>query len=474
MRDRRTVVVVGEAMLDRDIEGRVTRVCPDAPVPVLDVEREVVRPGGAALAAALVARSAPTVLVTPLGHDDAGAEIRRLLQDAGVGLIALELSGPTPEKVRVRAAGQSICRIDRGEVSAQPPVELEELTAELPHAAGILVSDYGRGLTWDPGLRAALAGRPLGMPLVWDPHPRGAPPIDGVTLVTPNDSEVRAFSGSRDHGCDTRRALLGVVRAAEELRSRWSAGAVAVTLGRDGAVLMGADGGPLVVPSERIVDGDSCGAGDAFAAAAVVSLAQGAPSTSALQRAVSAAGMFVATGAAGGIGADPSTPTVRPTSSPRRGSAEGPPDPFRVAAEVRSAGGTLVATGGCFDLLHAGHLRLLRQARALGDALVVCLNSDRSVTRLKGPGRPLVPAAERRELLLALDCVDAVLDFDEATPVDALERLRPTIFAKGADHQLVDMPETETMRTWGGRTVLLPYLDDHSTTRLATARAALT
>ncbi|WP_107248067.1 D-glycero-beta-D-manno-heptose 1-phosphate adenylyltransferase, partial [Carbonactinospora thermoautotrophica] len=145
----------------------------------------------------------------------------------------------------------------------------------------------------------------------------------------------------------------------------------------------------------------------------------------------------------------------------------GRPDPFEVVSRVRAAGGTVVATGGCFDLLHAGHVSTLRAARALGDCLVVCLNSDESVRRLKGPGRPFVPQEDRAKVLQALECVDAVLVFDEDTPEAALDRLRPDVWAKGGDYADATLPEAALLARWGGQVVVLPYVDGRSTTNLA-------
>ncbi|NEA39802.1 D-glycero-beta-D-manno-heptose 1-phosphate adenylyltransferase, partial [Streptomyces sp. SID11385] len=142
-------------------------------------------------------------------------------------------------------------------------------------------------------------------------------------------------------------------------------------------------------------------------------------------------------------------------------------DPYEVAARVRARGGRVVATGGCFDLLHAGHVALLEAARAAGDCLVVCLNSDDSVRRGKGPGRPLVPARDRARLLTALGCVDAVLVFGEETPERALRALRPDVWAKGADYTRDGLPEADLVESWGGQVVLVPYLAGHSTTALA-------
>ncbi|MDP9419844.1 MAG: D-glycero-beta-D-manno-heptose 1-phosphate adenylyltransferase, partial [Actinomycetota bacterium] len=184
--------------------------------------------------------------------------------------------------------------------------------------------------------------------------------------------------------------------------------------------------------------------------------AGGALVSEAVETAVAAASAFVAGGGAAAI-------SLRPTGPPLTPRAAGV---HEVVARVRAGGGTVVATGGCFDLLHAGHVHMLRAARALGDALVVLLNSDESVRRLKGPDRPLQGQDDRAAVLAALDCVDAVVIFDEDTPVEALERLRPDVFAKGADYAVADLPEAATLASWGGETVVVPYLQGRSTTRL--------
>jgi D-beta-D-heptose 7-phosphate kinase/D-beta-D-heptose 1-phosphate adenosyltransferase len=457
------VVVIGEALLDRDTVGDVARVCPDAPAPVVDVVSDHVRPGGAGLAATLLARATPTVLVTPLADDDDGRRLRGLLEEAGVEVIALPHSGPTPVKQRVRSGSHQICRLDRGGRAGEVRARIGALEHALDGAGTVLVSDYGRGLTTDPDLRAALAARSRGGRLVWDPHPRGGEPIEGATLVTPNAEETRHLATTtapEGRAIGSVRELAG---PALELCRRWGAQCVAVTLGPGGALLVGGDLVPLLVPSDQVSVGDTCGAGDAFAAAVALELACGGLPSEAVVAAVAAAGRFVADGAAGSL-TRPSDATPRPAAATEFSSADR-------ASRVRQDGGTVVATSGCFDLLHAGHLRMLRQARQLGDHLVVCLNSDDSVRGLKGEGRPVVPAAERRELLLALDCVDEVAIFDEPTPVRALERFRPDLFVKGGDYRASDLPETAAVAGWGGHVVILPYLDDHSTTRLLTQAA---
>lgn len=438
------VVVVGDALLDVDVEGTVERVCPDAPVPVLDEERRSARAGGAGLAAVLAARDGrPVTLITALGGDAAGAEVQRLLAAAGVDVVDLGCSGPTCEKIRLRCSGQSLLRLDRGGAPAAVGSAGDRARAALNGAAAILVADYGRGVAAETTLRALLSRS--SRPVVWDPHPKGESPAAGTLLATPNRSELeRAAPGDDD-----------IVQRAERLRRRWEVRFLAATLGASGAVLVGGPA-PLVVPARRVTGGDTCGAGDRFASAAAGLLADGAVPSEAVAGAVEAATRFVADGGAATIHLD-----GRP-----RGRRDHRADAIALARRARQLGDVVVATGGCFDLLHAGHVQLLESARALGDHLVVCLNSDDSVRRLKGPGRPLVPAADRAAVLLGLGCVDAVAVFDEDTPVRLLGELRPHVFAKGGDYAGARIPEEEALAGWGGRVAILPYLDGRSTSGL--------
>lgn len=447
------ITVVGDLLLDVDVVGGVERVCPDAPAPVLDVDHELARPGGAGLAAALLAADGHDVtLVATVGDDPAGDRVAQLVHDSGVRLVALPTDGTTREKVRVRAGDQSLVRLDRGTACA-PRADVSAATRRaLSDADAVLVCDYAGGVVADDSVRASLAAVATRHPVVWDPHVRGSAPVPGVRLATPNAAEAAALSGIRTVADLS--ALARATRAGDALLTRWRAHAVCVTLGARGALLTYGSGAPLVVPAFAVDGGDTCGAGDRFAAAAAAALAEGEVVSTAVERAVAAASVFVAAGGAGGF-ASTSRPPVRPASSG-----------WDRVEQVRAAGGTVVATGGCFDLLHAGHVALLRAARGLGDALVVCLNSDDSVRRLKGPERPLVPAEDRARVLEALECVDAVRVFDEDTPVQVLRELRPHVWAKGGDYALADLPEAAALAEWGGQTVVLPYLDGRSTTAL--------
>jgi D-beta-D-heptose 7-phosphate kinase/D-beta-D-heptose 1-phosphate adenosyltransferase len=443
------LTVIGDALLDRDIEGTVNRLAPDAPVPVVEHDHTTVRPGGAGLAATLAAAGRHDVrLITALARDLAGRELAGVLAERGVEVIDLGLDGSTPEKIRVRAQGRALLRLDRGGAPGIVGEASAAARSAVEWADALLVADYGRGVAGSDGLRSAMRRAAAnGVPVIWDPHPRGVPPVPGATLVTPNDAEARSFapetSGDGPHAALAR---------AEALRERWRARWVCVTRGPDGAVAAGGDRPALAVPASSVPIGDPCGAGDRFASRAAEVLADGGDVPGAIRAAVAAASAFVAAGGASGA--------ALADAPPAGGDAAG------TVARVRAEGGTVVATGGCFDLLHPGHVRTLQAARALGDCLVVCLNSDASVRRLKGPSRPIVSQADRAAVLLALGCVDAVQVFDEDTPIAVLERLRPDLWVKGGDYAVGDLPEASVVASWNGRAIVLPFLEGRSTTRL--------
>ncbi|GGV41287.1 D-glycero-beta-D-manno-heptose 1-phosphate adenylyltransferase [Streptomyces griseoflavus] len=452
------LVVVGDVLLDEDIEGVATRLAPDAPAPVVDVTGDRRHPGGAGLAAALAARGGrDVVLVTALGDDPASEAVRRGLSGR-VRLLELPLHGTLPVKTRVLAGGRPVVRIDRG---GGTPGEPDGAVCEaLAGAHAVLVADYGRHTAG--AVRAHLEDAARRTPLVWDPHPRGEPPVPGARLVTPNAAEAIALCAGTPGVSGP--SLGAFAERGTSLAERWRAAGVAVTLGDRGVLLTRPGGGtPMLIPAPFRAGGDPCGAGDCFAATTVAALADGLLPEEALQRAVAAAAAFVAAGGSG----NPDLWETPAVPAPGRTPGADAADAFGLAESVRARGGTVVATGGCFDLVHAGHVGLLESARRIGDCLIVCLNSDASVTRRKGAGRPLVPAADRARVLAALGSVDAVVVFEEDTPAAVLERLRPDVWVKGGDYSVQDLPEAEVLRGWGGQAVVLPYLDGRSTTSLA-------
>jgi D-beta-D-heptose 7-phosphate kinase/D-beta-D-heptose 1-phosphate adenosyltransferase len=412
------LLVVGDALLDRDVDGPAGRLAPDAPVPVIRRPVMYSRPGGAALAAMFASRDGVDVtLVTAVGDDDAGGEVATLLEAEGVRVVDLVRRGMTPVKTRVRAAGHSLLRIDE-EDDDDRLVHPRRGTKVIDDVTGaVLIADYGRGVARHPAIRRALVAATTRAALVWDPHPRGSAPVVGVKLATPNRSEA-SRPGDGISGTAT------AARAAQRCCSAWRAQAVAVTLGSEGAVLGIPGRLPLAIPAPFTVAGDACGAGDRFSSSAAVELARGALVTEAVANAVLCATTFVADGGVGGMD----------VAAARRG-----------------------ATGGCFDLLHAGHVAMLEAARALGDCLVVLPQLRRVGAPAQGPG-PAGRAAGRPRRGAArspASTPSSVFDEDDAR-ARARARLRPHVWVKGGDYGAGDLPEAAVLAPGAARSSSCP------------------
>jgi D-beta-D-heptose 7-phosphate kinase/D-beta-D-heptose 1-phosphate adenosyltransferase len=449
------IAVVGDVLLDVDMSGEATRLCPDAPVPVVDVSDVRRRAGGAGLVARMLAQDGHRVtLVTVLSDDDASLELEGAL--AGVRVVSGPSGARTPVKTRVRAGRQPVVRVDEGCERPEVPAATAGMLRALERADAIIVADYGRGLAANQEIRDVLAARSGHIPIVWDPHPSGAVPVPGVAVVTPNLSEA---AKAADSGTGTPAALAAVGTA---LLDRWQSRAVLVTMGEQGGLLLSQHhSSPVTIPAPPTEVTDPCGAGDRLAASLAVHLAEGSSLDEAAELAIREAAAFLG---AGGVASLPDR--HRPVWHHNREE-----DALGLARRVRANGGTVVATGGCFDLLHAGHARTLAAARDLGDCLIVCLNSDESVRRIKGEQRPIVSQQDRAELLLALECVDAVLVFGEDTPEACLDSLRPEVWVKGGDYRAEELPEAGLVESWGGRCVTVPFHQARSTSVLADALA---
>lgn len=459
------IVVVGDVLLDVDIDGEATRLCPDAPVPVVDVANVRRRAGGAGLVARMLAGDGHSVtLLTVLGDDEAARHLERALE--GITVVAGSSGAPTPVKTRVRAEGHSVVRFDEGCAPPPDPVVTPAMLHALERAAVVVVADYGRGLASNEALRSVLAELARRVPVIWDPHLAGADPVPGVAVVTPNLVEAQTFARSFARAGDRAEAGHNAVGSgdhgalARDLRLHWHSKAVMVTMGSQGAVLVH-DAGQLAlpVPAPKATVTDPCGAGDRLAASLAVHLMEGHTLDVAAVLAVREAASFLRRGGVAALAGEP-----KPVKLHGRDT-----DALALARSVRESGGIVVATGGCFDLLHAGHTRALAAARSLGDCLIVCLNSDESVRRIKGPERPILNQEDRAELLLALEFVDAVMVFDEDTPEACLAALRPDLWVKGGDYDVTQLPETALVESWGGRCTTVPYHPSRSTTDLADA-----
>ena len=458
--------VVGDVMLDVSIRGLVDRMSPEAPVPVIAIKERTVALGGAGnVAQGLTALGASVVLGGVIGRDDAGEEVGRLCDLAGIATSALARvpSRETTSKTRVFARERPIARLD-GECTS--PIDADVIdtivaalgTAEPPDV--IVVSDYAKGVV-APRLFAWLASfaAARGLPLVVDPKGRDFARYAGATVITPNARELEAAGAPIEPTDDVALDL-----AARGLAECARAESLVLTLGAAGSALW-REGRPLTrmaATARRVVD--VTGAGDTLVATLALGLAAGLPLDEAAELANRAAGLAVERPGCAVIEARELARALSPLPSsdaalPRDGLAT------RVAW-WRLRGDRVVFTNGCFDLLHTGHIALLERASSLGDALVVGLNSDTSVRQLKGPSRPIVPAPERARILAALRWVDAVVVFDDVTPLELIRELRPDVLVKGADYRIEEVVGRADVESWGGRVELVPLVDARSTTRL--------
>jgi D-beta-D-heptose 7-phosphate kinase/D-beta-D-heptose 1-phosphate adenosyltransferase len=465
----RRVLVVGEAMLDSYLIGSADRLSREAPVPVVAVDDRVDAAGGAANSAAnLRALGAQVQFLSVIGTDDEADRLRAALRQADVPDDDV-LSAPgrrTLAKHRVLAGDQMLVRFDSGTTAPLPaPIE-DEFIARLRGAiAGVdavLVSDYGYGI-FGGRVAAALrqelhADRRIVVVDARDPavHRRLAP-----TAVKPNYAEAVRLLGEQELPDPEARARQ-IVAGRDVLHERTGARVVAVTLDQSGAVILEQGREPYRTYARPRGNERACGAGDTYASTFALALSADAPVPIAAELAAASAGVVVGrSGTAVCSVADLAAAVGR--TSKRLASPEALRE--RVAYQ-RGQGQRIVFTNGCFDLLHRGHVSYLNRAKALGDVLIVGVNGDDSVRRLKGPDRPLNDLDDRLGVLEALSCIDHVIAFDEPTPEALIDIVRPDVYVKGGDYTLDRLPEVPQVERLGGHVRILPYVDDHSTTGL--------
>jgi len=461
-------LVIGDLMLDEYLWGRTERISPEAPVQVVEVAREDLRLGGAGnVVNNLVALGCSVTVCSVIGDDENGALLRRVFKNTGADLAPVfeEAGRRTSKKTRVIAAHQQIVRIDR-ETTAPISSEsesrvIEFLTESCRNFDVILVSDYLKGVL-TPAILTALcqSGRELGIPVVVDPKGKDYGKYRGATILTPNRKEAETASGTAIVD------LPSLEQAAETLLSELELDALLITRSEEGMSLFFNDGSATHIPTVAREVFDVTGAGDTVLSALSLGLACGLPLPKAAWVANVAAGIAV-----GKLG----TSTVSPEEIVAE-VGHGTKDSdskiknldvlSRVVAQERTKGKKIVFTNGCFDLLHVGHVKYLQKARQFGDMLIVGLNSDDSVRRLKGESRPLIDQAERAHILAALDCVDYVVIFDEDTPIRLIETLKPMVLVKGGDYTPEGVVGREIVEGYGGRIELVQFVAGRSTTRI--------
>lgn len=463
------LLVVGDVMLDHFVGGAVERVSPEAPALVLRVEQERSMLGGAGnVAANIVSLGGIAVLVGAIGRDRAGEQVTALIAEHGDRLVdALVRSAgcATTEKTRYIAGDRHLLRADREQLGLPDDAELR-LISQVQQAVAscdaVVVSDYAKGVVSAALVRAAVrAAHARGIPVIADPKRRGFDLYAGADVLTPNARELEFATG------EPCRELDSCERAAGEVMAMTGA-AVLLTRSEHGVAVYQPGSAPWSEPALATVVRDVSGAGDTILAACALALAAGATLIDAAHVANVAAAVAVGKSGTASISRDELNLALM--HSPDTASLAGKLVALRSAVSIREIWGnqglSVGFTNGCFDLLHPGHIRLLTEARASCDRLIVALNSDASIRRLKGPERPVQAELSRATVIGAIRSVDLVVIFDQDTPIELITALSPDVLIKGADYTVDTVVGADVVIGRGGRVELIELVPDASSTRL--------
>ena len=462
-------LVIGDLMLDRYLWGEVERISPEAPVPVVLLKNETECAGGAAnVAANLAGLNIATRLVGFIGDDDNGMRLQRAIAELGVdahGLVKAERH-PTIAKTRILGGHQQMMRLDQEDRAQYSDADMQNLLAALSQQiaerpAVVVLSDYAKGVLTPLLCQTVIAkARELNIPVLVDPKGRDYGKYAGATALTPNKRETADACGVSVHDNE---ALLA---AAACLRENLKLDFLAVTRSEEGVSLI-EDSHTLHIPATAKQVFDVSGAGDTVIATLAAGLIVGLGRQQALHLANLAAGVVVGKVGTAPIKYEELLHELTAEDSAQQADKVCSLDTLltRVAA-WRATGQKIVFTNGCFDLLHAGHVTYLEGARNLGDRLIVGLNTDRSVSALKGPSRPVIQEADRARVMAALESVDAVVLFDEDTPLDLIRAIKPDVLAKGSDYSEDQVVGGTDVKSWGGRVALVELVPGRSTTKI--------
>ncbi|MFW7380132.1 MAG: D-glycero-beta-D-manno-heptose-7-phosphate kinase [Oligoflexus sp.] len=471
-RQQTRVLVVGDLILDEYLDGVVNRISPEAPVPVHLVRRTTVTAGGAANVARNIQLVGGQALITGVcGHDSAGEQLRSILRQDQIAVehIVTDQDRPTVRKTRITANHQQLVRVDWEETKPISSAMQENLLARIQKQdfEALLISDYGKGGLPNSFLKTVIElGRSKAVPVVIDPKGKDYSGYAGCDLITPNRKEACEALGldSTKHWEPE--------YLARELQQRYKLGAVLVTLGAEGMFGLPADaekGFHLDAVTREVFD--VSGAGDTVVSIMALSLAAKLQLPEAMRIANLAAGKVVEKWGTQPIERQELLEVLshEGASSSWQSSQRKrlPLDALvKHLSEHRARQQKIVFTNGCFDLLHAGHISYLEEARSLGDLLVVGVNTDASIRRLKGPTRPIIPAEQRMSLLAALECVDYVVDFSEDTPARLIEIVSPDVLVKGADYQIHEIVGADTVHRAGGTVKTISFVEGLSTSEI--------
>jgi D-beta-D-heptose 7-phosphate kinase/D-beta-D-heptose 1-phosphate adenosyltransferase len=466
------VVVIGDAILDHYLIGSVDRISPEAPVPIINFSAEHHTLGGSAnVAQCAEALGAKVELISIVGNDPEGNRLKAMASDLGIHTerILVDFTRPTTSKTRIVAGNQHVARIDREHCQQLPEVLQHRLATEIEHATQhadvVILADYAKGVLTTLVCQAAIKAA-RDKPSVVDPKGLNWGRYSGATVIKPNAKEAEAVSGSRIQS-DEEAAIVGR-RISQDLQ----AAHVMITMGPQGAVLVARANGQnhastMRFPSRAREVFDVTGAGDTVAATLGVALAGGASMAQAAWLANAAAGVCVSRFGTGSVSQRDIISAVDDQSLQSTTKVVSRPDALRLAMKLKSQGKRLAFTNGCFDLLHIGHVTLLEKSRSEADALFVGVNSDESVRRLKGSSRPIQHESDRARILAGQGCVDAVVLFDEDTPYELIQALRPDVITKGAEYsRKEDVVGWDIVERSGGTVRLLDMIEGHSSTRL--------
>jgi D-beta-D-heptose 7-phosphate kinase/D-beta-D-heptose 1-phosphate adenosyltransferase len=461
------LLVVGDVMLDKYIWGEVGRISPEAPVPVVRATHRSEQPGGAANVAMNLSRlGAKTHVIGFTGGDEDQRLLAARLETEGISTSFVVSEGfPTIAKLRILGGRQQMLRLDSERLGPRPEADYNRLVsavlAHLPGCDAVILSDYAKGVLAPQVCRQVIdAARGLGIPVLVDPKCDDFSRYRGATAICPNLGELSR--ATRVDAAD----LKAVLEAAEAMIPALELEFLVATLSDRGIALV-RPGKHTIAPAVARQVFDVSGAGDTVIAVLALSLASGFDPEAAVQLANVAAGIVV-----GKVGTVPvERHELLAALAPEM--ALHAEDKVVTREELvsrialwRANGERIVFTNGCFDLLHVGHIALLEEARRFGDRLVVAINSDASVSRLKGPSRPIVGERERARVLAALAAVDAVVVFGEATPLELIVAARPDVIVKGGDYVVDTVVGAEEVLSWGGQVKIVPIVEGYSTTRL--------